>query len=195
MIGQPVESFSELLVLFTEEEIRQLSIDRAPLTTSYTLGVSHSLSPRFQLSADANQATIEATPESGGVSATPRVTYAYFSTSLVASSLLREGDVSMIGLRYSDSGTTKVISLNLDSRFPFGRAFRINPRLRIDRREIMADASHEWLFTPAIRMQYRLNRKFRFELEAGKQFAQRETSNIDMDRESYFINLGYQAFF
>jgi len=195
MIGQPVTSFSELLILYTEEEIRQFSLDRSPLTTSYTLGLSHSVSPRFQITADANQTTIEGTRESGGVAATPPTTYAYFSTSLVASSMLREGDVSMIGLRYSDSGTTKVISMNLDSRFPIGRAFRINPRLRIDRREIMSDGSYEWLITPGIRMQYRWSRKFRLELEAGKLFAQRESSITDMDRESYFINIGYQAFF
>ena len=33
------------------------------------------------------------------------------------------------------------------------------------------------------------------ELEAGKQFSQRETIDLNLDRESYFINLGYQAFF
>jgi hypothetical protein len=36
---------------------------------------------------------------------------------------------------------------------------------------------------------------FRIELEAGKQFSQRETVNADFDRESYYINIGYQSFF
>jgi len=184
-----------LLVLYTPEEIRQLSLDRAPLTTSYTLGLSHSLSPRFQINADANQTTVEATPGSGGIAATPQTTYTYFSTSLTASSLLKEGDVAMIGLRYSNSESTRVLSLNLDTRFPIGRKFRVNPRLRIDRRDITRDSSHEWIYTPGLRMQYRWNRKFRFELETGKQFVQRETTITDMDRESYFINVGYQAFF
>jgi hypothetical protein len=44
-------------------------------------------------------------------------------------------------------------------------------------------------------MQYRWNRKFRLELEVGKRFSERETNTINLDRESYFINLGYQAFF
>lgn len=195
LIGQPVETFSELLVLYTPEEIRQMSLDRAPLTTSYTVGLSHSLSPRFQINADANQTTVEATPESGGIAATPQTKYTYFSTTLTASSLLKEGDVAMIGLRVSNSDTTRVLSLNLDTRFPIGRKFRINPRLRVDRREIMQDSSYEWLYTPGLRMQYRWNRKFRFELEAGKQFVQRDSADINLDRESYFINVGYQAFF
>lgn len=195
MIGQPVESFKELLVLMTEEEIRQLSIDRTPLASSFTAAVSYSLSPRLQLSLDANRTTVEATPESGGVAAMPESTYNYVSTTLVASSLFREGDVSMFGLRYSESDSTQVTSLTVDSRFPVGRRWRINPRLRVDQRRIMSDSSDELLLTPGLRIQYRHSRKWRFELEAGKQFATRETLGTDLDRESYFVNVGYQAFF
>ena len=195
LIGQPVESFSELLVLMTEDEIRQLSIDRTPLSNTYTVGISHSLTPRLQFNVDANQTTIEATPESGGVSATPETTYEFYAANVTASSLLKEGDVSIIGLRYSTSGTSKTMSLNLDSRIPFGRYLRINPRLRIDRREIVADSSYEWSYRPGIRIQYRRSQKFRIELEAGKQFSERDFIGGNLDRESYFINIGYQAFF
>jgi hypothetical protein len=87
------------------------------------------------------------------------------------------------------------VSLNLDSRFPFGRKWRVNPRLRIDRRDIMSDGSHEWIYTPGIRIQLRQSQKYRFEFEAGKRFSQRQSGLINLDRESYFVNLGYQAFF
>lgn len=195
MIGQPVLDFAEMMVLWTPEEIHQLSVDRSPLSTSYTLGVAQSFSPKLQINFDANQTTIDATPDSGGVFATPESTYRYFSTTLIASSLYKEGDVSMLGIRVSDSETTKVISLNLDSRFPIGRTWRINPRIRIDRREIVSDSSDEWLFTPGLRIQLRKSQKYRLDFEMGKQFSQRQGTTIDLDRESYFINLGYQAFF
>jgi hypothetical protein len=32
-------------------------------------------------------------------------------------------------------------------------------------------------------------------LEVGKRFSERETNNINLDSESYFVYLGYQAFF
>ena len=196
LIGQPVESFAQLLDFWTEAEIRQLSLDRAPLASSYTAAISYSVSPRLQLSFDTNHSTIDATPESGGVAATPESTYDYFSTTLVASSLFTEGDVSMFGLRYSDSDSTQVLSVNIDSRFPLGQHWRINPRLRVDQRRILSDDSDELLFTPGIRVQYRRGRRMRFELEAGKQFASRDVVIGDnIDRESYFFNLGYQAFF
>jgi hypothetical protein len=113
----------------------------------------------------------------------------------VASSLLKEGDVTIVGVRYSDSDTANVISLTLDSRYPIGKSWRINPRLRVDRRESLADSSDEWLYTPGIRVQYRRSQRFRIELEAGKQIARRDSVNADLDRESFFFNLGYQVFF
>ena len=195
LIGQPVATFSELLELLPVEEITQLGIDRSPLSTTYSIGVSSSLTPKLQINADANQTTTDATPESGGVFATPSTTYRYYSTSVVASSLFKEGDVTIFGARYSDSDTARVISLTIDTRYPFGRTWRINPRLRVDRRERLAETDYEWLYTPGIRVQYRRSQKFRIELEAGRQFSQRESFGIDLDRESYYINLGYQSFF
>ena len=195
LIGQPVQTFSELLVLMTEDEIRQLSLDRTPLSNTYTVGISHSLTPRLQFNVDANQTTIEATPASGGVAATPETTYEFYAANVTASSLLKEGDVSIIGIRYSTSGTTKSMSLNLDTRIPFGRYLRINPRLRVERRQFMSDSSYEWVYRPGIRIQYRRSQKFRINLEAGKQFSERDLIVGNLDRESYFINIGYQAFF
>ena len=195
MVGQPVDSFKELQILWTEDEIRQLSLDRTPLATSVTGGISYSLSPRLQINADINQTRVEATPESGGVAAMPESTYDYMSATLVASSLFKEGDVTIFSLRYSESESAQVTSLSLDSRFPIGASWRINPRLRVDNRKVMSDSSDEWLYTPGVRIQYRRSRKLRIELEAGKQFAQRELVDSDIDRESYFINLGYQMFF
>lgn len=195
IIGQPVASFDELAVIFSEAELLQLSQDRTPFSTTFTVGLSYPISPKLQINADTSQSTIEETPASGGVLSTPGATYNYYSTSLIASSLFKEGDVTIFGARYSDSDTTKVVSLTVDSRYPVGKSWRINPRLRVDRRQRLADSSYEWLYTPGLRIQYRRSQKLRIELEVGKQFSQRETVDADFDRESYFINLGYQLFF
>ncbi len=195
IIGQPVFDFAELSQIFSMDEIRQLGLDRSPLSTSYTLGISYTLSPRIQISADANQTSIDATPASGGVLATLGSRIRYIAANIVASSLLREGDVSIIGFRQSATETSTVSSVTLDSRYPFNRTWRLNPRLRIDRRERIGDTDYEWIYTPGIRLQYRRSQRFRVELEAGKQFVQRETEVVNLDRESYFVNLGYQVFF
>ncbi len=195
MIGQPVVSFTELTAIFSEHELRQLGQDRTAQSTSYTIGMSYPLSPKLQINADMTQSTTDGTPASGGVLDTPATSYNYYSGSIVASSLLKEGDVSIITVRYSNSDTSRVASLSFDSRFPFGKSWRINPRLRVDRRERLGNSGYEWLYTPGFRLQYRRSQKFRIDLETGKQFSQQEIQGNDLDRESHFINLGYQVFF
>jgi hypothetical protein len=58
-----------------------------------------------------------------------------------------------------------------------------------------SDLSTQWILTPGIRMQYRRSQRFRFDLEAGKQFMTRDSDVIEEERESYFVNIGYQLFF
>ena len=194
-VGQQVQSFEDLRVLFTEDELRQFALDRSPDVTTYSMGMSRPFTPKLQINLNASLSTIGATPESGGVAATQESDYSYYSADMVASSLFTEGDVGILGLRYAVSETTDVYSVNMDMRFPLGRAWRINPRLRVDYREINTDQSTQWIYTPGIRVQYRPARRLRLELEAGKQFSQRDMELTDLDRESYFINLGYQFFY
>lgn len=195
LIGQTTLTFAELAATMTEEELRQLALDRAASTTTVTLGLSRALTPRLQFNLNASESAIEATPDSGGVLATPQTTFRYYSGDLVASSLVSQGDVSIFGIRYSDSDSTEVWSINLDTRFPIGRSFRINPRIRVNRRQIKSDLSEEWIYTPGLRLQYRWRRRLRLEFEAGKQFANRALATTDLNRESYFVNFGYQFFY
>ncbi len=197
LIGQPVISFAELTDIYSEDELRQLSLDRTADSTTLTIGVSYPLSPRLQINVDASETSLDDTVASGGVFATPGTSYNYYSGSLVASSLFKEGDVSILTARYTQTDTSEVVSMALDSRFPIGRAWRINPRIRVDRRLNLSNSMYEWLYSPGLRIHYRRSQKLRVELELGKQFSQRDTGDIDinLDRESYFINLGYQVFF
>lgn len=195
IIGQPVGSFAELTEIFSAAELMELGRDRTADSTNMTVGLSYPVTPRLQVNADAGRSSIAATPESGGVLATPGSTYAYYSTSLLASSLITEGDVTIVGMRYSDSDTSSVISATVDSRYPIGRNWRINARFRVDRRELIPGNSSQWLYTPELRIQYRRSQRFRLEFDAGKMFSQQDSENANQDRESYFINIGYQVFF
>ncbi len=195
MMGQQVDSFDELAVLFTEEELRQLALDRAPEATTMTVGVSSPLTPRLQLNMNATNTDIAATPDSGGVPGQAENSYQYFSTSLVASSLFKQGDIYVSGVRYADSSTTRVYTLNLNNRWPLRRSFFLSPRLRVDYRQIKSDQSDEWIFTPGLRALWRSGRNVRVEFEAGRQIASRTTASGDIDRDSNYVMLGYQLIY
>lgn len=195
LIGQLDQDFALLAATFPEDELRNVALQRSALTSSASLGLSRPLTPRLQLSLSANRSIVDAIPAWGDAPATPETEYSYYSADLVASSLFKEGDVGILSMRYSASDSANVYSISLDSRFPFGQAWRVNPRLRVDYRDIISDGSTQLIYTPGLRLQYRLGRRGRMELEAGKQFSTREMAAADLDRESYFINLGYQLFY
>jgi hypothetical protein len=195
LVGQQLESFADMIVLFTEDELRQFALDRSPRVSTVSTGLSKPLSPKLQFNFNASLSSVDASPESASVPASEASEYSYYSADLVASSLFTEGDVGIIGLRYSVSDSTDVYSINLDSRFPIGRAWRINPRLRVDYREIRSDQSTQWIYTPALRLQFRPGRHWRIDLEAGKRFSRRDMALSAQDRESNFIYIGYQFFY
>ena len=195
LLGQSSQDFGLLADTLSEAQIRQQALDRSAMTSTATIGLSRPLSPRLQLSVNMNRSVIDALPASGDAPATEEAEYGYYSADLVASSLFREGDVGIFSARYATSDSADVYTLNLDTRFPIGRSWRINPRLRVDYREISSDQSTQWVYTPGLRLQYRLGRRGRIELDAGKRFSSRELEDTDLDQESYFINIGYQLYY
>jgi len=192
LLGQTSQDFELLAQTLTEEQIRQQALDRSAVTSTATIGLSRPLTPHLQLNINANRSAIDAMPASGDAPATPESEYAYYSADLVATGLIREGDVGILSVRYSTSDSADVYTVNIDSRFPIGRSWRVNPRLRVDYREFSSDLSTQWTYTPGLRLQYRLGRRGRIELDAGKRFSSRDMANSVQDQESYFINLGYQ---
>ena len=195
LLGQADQDFSLLTSSMTESDLRQLALDRSAATSSATLGLSRPITPRLQFNLSANFAVVDAIPAAGGAPAVPESEYGYFSTDLIATSLFTEGDVGIVGLRYAQSDSADVYTVNLDARFPIGRSWRINPRLRADYREINSDQSTQWIYTPGIRIQYRIGRHGRVDLEAGKRFSSRDMADTSLDQESYFINLGYMLYY
>jgi tetratricopeptide (TPR) repeat protein len=195
LLGQAEQDFSLLTSSMTESDLRQLALDRSAATSSATLGVSRPLTPKLQFNISANFAVVDAIPAAGSAPAVPESEYGYFSTDLIATSLFTEGDVGIVGLRYAQSDSADVYTINLDARFPIGRSWRVNPRLRADYREINSDQSTQWIYTPGIRIQYRIGRHGRVDLEAGKRFSSRDMEDTSLDQESYFINLGYMLYY
>ena len=195
LIGQSSQDFGLLTQTLSEAQIRQQALDRSATTSTATLGLSRPLSPHLQLNVNANRSVVDAMSASGDAPATPEAEYGYYSADLVASGLFREGDVGILSLRFATSDSADVYTVSIDTRFPVGRKWSLNPRLRVDYREILSDMSTQWVYTPGLRLQYRLGLRGRIELDAGKQFSSRDVANMSLDQESYFISLGYQLYY
>jgi hypothetical protein len=196
LIGQPVATIEEMLLVWTEEEVRQLAMDRTADSDTVTLGIAAPLAERFQLNFDVTSSEIGATVDSGGVPAVPGTgVQIFYSASLVGTGLFASGDVSIINIRVGESDSFKTSLLTLDARFPLGQRIRINPRLRLAVWEGLLDGRRKESVSPALRFLMNTRNHYRIEFEIGADEYMRTDLNGTHDASGSFINFGYRANF
>lgn len=194
--GQTASTIDALLLTFTEDEIRQLAQDRTATSRTYTLGLTHSFNEKLQVSGDLTISKFSGTPTSGGVLGYEGTDYEfYYSLQFIGSSLIKEGDIAIIGLRYSDTSTSSTYSVNINTRYPITNNLRVNPRFLVDYRTVNDSSREQLKFRPLVRLEYRWKRRYNFEVEGGMEFSTDETSTTVDDRRGYFLTIGYRIDF
>ena len=196
LIGQTVTSIDALLQTYSEDEIRQLALDRTTTSRSYTLSLTQTLTDKLQISTDVYISKFDGTVSSGGVLGFDGTDYDYFySLQFIGSSLIKEGDITILGLRYSDTNTADSYSFSLNTRYPLTSNLRLNPRFVIDYRSNKDNDGEKTRFRPLIRVEYRWKRRYHFELEGGGEWSNEQFSDLDEDRNGYFLRVGYRINF
>lgn len=195
LIGQPVQSLDELLALFSPREVEQLARDRTPLSDLFSFSVSRPLGERFQFSLEAYGSRFAATVASGNVAATPASGLEKtVQLQLSANNVAQANDLWALSARFQDGAQATVTSLGLAARMPVGGAWRLGPRLRVDRRESRLDDSKETLYVPTLRLDYQRGRAW-FECEAGAEFGARKLTSADESSQRLYFGLGYHVSF
>jgi hypothetical protein len=195
LIGQPVENLAQLEQSFTLQEIYQLARDRTPTTDNYTVTATAPLGERFHFAATVAATRIGATPASGGVDAQPStgldLTY---QAQIYGSSLWRSGDFNILTFTYGDTEVGRIEALSASSRFPMGGAWRIGPRLSIDHRDIITDASTQVTVLPSLLIDYQRGRKL-LQLEVGGQTGRRNAIQQTENTRRYYVSAAYRISF
>jgi tetratricopeptide (TPR) repeat protein len=195
LIGQPVATIEELLLVWTEDEIRQLARDRSADSRTATLGVAAPIGERFQLNGDVTLTEIGSTVESAGVPAIPSAgAQIYYSGSFVSTGLIG-GDVMIFNVRYGESPDFTLSQLTWDARFPIGRSIRINPRLRLAVWEDLVNGRRRETLMPAFRLLLNARNRYRLEIEIGNDRFTRSDGTSDQKATGRFFTLGYRADF
>ena len=188
-------TLNELLLTFTEDEIKQLAKDRTTVFRSVSGTLSKPLTKTLLLSLDLSASHLEGSPASGGVDATPSTGIEYFyGAQLIANSIFKKGDTSLFGIRYADTSSSDTVTLSINSRYPYKKDWRFNPRIRIDS-QTRNDNSEILKFRPSFRVDYRAMKKVKVELELGYEHSSIDDSFGSRTESNYFINMGYIADF
>jgi hypothetical protein len=201
LIGQtdinnvPIQTVEQLQSLYTNEQIVQLARDRTAETSNYSLTATRPLGQRFQFATTIGVSEVGATPDSGGVLAQEASGKAVsFQSQIYGSSIWREGDFNVLSLAYAKNETGKIASLGTTSRLPVGGAWRLGPRLSIDRRQLASDGSTELSFLPSVLLDYQRARRL-LQLEAGGQVGKRNATLQTQKTTRYYVSLSYRIGF
>ena len=196
LTGQTVESIDSLQDSFTDSEIRDLARDRTATSKLATLGISRPMNDKLQVSGDVTATNLSGTRDSGGVLATEGTgTDFFYNLQLIGSNLLKSGDITILGLRYTDTDARDITSLTFNTRYPFTRDLRINPRITVDYRQNRDDDTDQLIYRPSMRLSYQARRRLRLEAEVGGEYSDREIVDGSEKDRSYFFNLGYRSDF
>ena len=201
LMGQSVASVDELLDTYTEGQVRTLARDRTAQAFNASFGITVPLSERFRVSFDVASRQADETVASGGVAAIPETGSQFFvNATLVGTNLLRENDLNIITLRHDSTRTRDTSTVVLDTRLPFGRGLRINPRVGVSQISMNEQDSDQFVVRPAIRLLYRW-RDLLLDLEFGGTWSNRELPPAEWDPftpdgteelTGGYVNLGYR---
>ena len=194
--GQGVTQLDELFDVYSEDELRDLAEKRTAESKSLTTGITHEFSEKWQLIGELTVTEFGETKASPNVEAIPGTGKEYFySTQLIANSLVLPDDIMILGARYSDTQRANAYSLSSNWRINKGRTWRINPSIRVDYRENKEDDDSRWLVRPFLRIDYRMKRWFNLELDIGYEWVEETFVGEPQGREGYFVSTGYRAQF
>lgn len=192
LIGQTTDSLESLLDSLGEDAVRNLAADRTAVSKLGTFSVTQPINEKLQVAADITWSRLDGTPESGGVQEIPGSGDEYYtSLQLIGNNLITVGDLAIVGLRYGDTSSYDLYAINLSSRYPLTREWRINPRIVVEYRDYRATGAEQVNIIPSLRTDYRWNKSLLFELESGYELEENRSSRLnDRDSRGFYLICG-----
>ena len=94
----------------------------------------------------------------------------YYSAQLIGNNIVRDGDMYIAALRYSQMTTSNLYVLDFNTRFPTTPDLRISPRLRLGYMTGIGTALTEYTVLPSVLVDYQWTKNLSLEFEIGAQW-------------------------
>ena len=182
LLNQPFVTLYDMLKAQGNADLQQLALGQTPIYKSAMLGFSHPLTDKLQVSADATVVNLTQPISPIGLdpslAALPAGNEYYYSTQLIANNLIKDGDMYIAALRYSQLATSNRFVLDFNTRFPLTNDWRISPRLRLGYARGRGNDLTEYTVLPSILADYYWTKDLSFEAEIGVQWTSTTQTGI-----------------
>jgi hypothetical protein len=196
LLNQPFTTLYDMLRLQSQssDQLKQLAIDQTPVYKSAMIGASHPLSDHFQVSADATVVNLTQSIALPGIDPAlgtlPAGNEYYYSTQLMGSNLIKDGDMYIAGLRYSQLLNSNLYVLDFDTRYPLWSEFSVSPRLRLGYRAGRGIDLQEYTALPSVLIDYYWTKELSSEFELGAQRTWSRQDGVRDNTTELFLTLG-----
>ncbi|QWG24758.1 hypothetical protein KMZ93_07670 [Bradyrhizobium sediminis] len=183
LFNQPFTTLYDMLRFQSSEQLLQLARDQTPIYKSAMLGFSYPITDKLQVSADATvvNLTQPITPIGldPALATLPAGNEYYYAAQLISNNIVRDGDMYIAALRYSQLATSNRYVLDFNTRFPLTPDWRLSPRLRLG----YARGHHgvdltEYTVLPSLLLNYFWTRDLSLEFEVGVQWTSAQQYGI-----------------
>jgi tetratricopeptide (TPR) repeat protein len=202
LLNQPFATLYDMLKAQSEtsQQLQQLVIDQTPIYKSAMLGFSHPLSDKLQIGADATIVNLTQPISQIGMNSSllatlPAGNEYYYSLQLIGNNIIKDGDMYIGSLRYSQQPTLNEYVLDFNTKYPLTNDWLLGPRLRLGYDVGKGTDLKQYTVLPSILIDYYWTRDLNFELEVGAQWTSSVQSGIKTTDTELLATIGLRYSF
>ena len=183
----------------TQQQILEIIYGNArnntPVSESFSLTAARPLGPRFQFATTVSAQRLGEVPGIGSIPGQPATGLEWsYQSQVYGSNLWKDGDFHVLSVGYTKLASGKTASIGLTSREPIGGAWRLGPRLTVERQEIASDGSNELSLLPSALLDYQRGHRL-LQIEAGGQIGKRDAAVQTQNTRRYYVSIAYRIGF
>jgi tetratricopeptide (TPR) repeat protein len=192
VLGEPTSSIRELLLTYSEEELRRRAEALTATSSLASFGFTRQFNSTWQLGADLRVTNISETEGTTTVPASESSGNVYTLTGqAIGTGLFAQRDVTIISVSTISADAYDGRSLALTNRSLLGNRWTLDASARWYQQD-NSDGSERRQINPLVRVGYKWKDNLTFEVELGKELIEdrRQSSTETTDRD--YFSLGYR---
>ena len=164
------------------------------------LGVSHPLSERLQIAADATlvnltQPIAQSAANSSLLATLPAGNEYYYSLQLIGTNIFTDGDMYIGALRYAQQPMLRQYVLDFNSRYPLTHDWVLGPRLRLGYETGIGNDLKQYTVLPSFLVDYYWSPDLNFEFEVGAQWTTATQAGVRTRDTEFLATVGLRYSF
>jgi hypothetical protein len=202
LLNQPFATLYDMLKAQSEtsQQLQQLVIDQTPIYKSAMLGFSHPLSDKLQIGADVTIVNLTQPISQTGMNSSllatlPAGNEYYYSAQLIGNNIIKDGDMYIGSLRYSQQPTLNDYVLDFNTKYPLTNDWLLGPRLRLGYSVGKGTDLKQYTVLPSFLIDYYWTKDLNLEVEVGAQWTSSVQSGIKTRDTELLATIGLRYSF